>query len=488
MKTFTAMDPSASDSTTAPPAVAPKAGISTEPMIPIHLAGISTEPMISIHPREARGVVSVPGFELVEHVVNQEQPGRLPALLAEPTKSDKLQASPRGRVLPSCVYYTVVMFDSWGDGWQGAVLHVGGLTFTLASGSYGTAVACLDPGTTYAPYACGDSYPSEVSWSVGGVSGGASASCGSTTSPGSFTTTLAPTPVPTPSCVEYTVEKSAVNGSSGWYGAVLYVGGLTFTLASGSTGTAVACLDLGTTYAPYACGVNYFYVSWSVGGVSGGASESCVSTTSPGSFTATLAPTPMPTLTPMPTWLPTPAPTLAPTLTLMPTYVPTLVPTPEPTYVPTPMPTLTPGPSVSKPPTPAPFAPTAVTTGAQAQAAIDAGAPLVALANDLLLGASISIVGAIVVELDGQGFALDGQRAVRCLYVEAASVTIVDMTIRGGYDDYGGGLYARNAFVVMRRVAVVNNTAWMGGGGGDLAPLHQGRPQRCLGSFEPSSV
>ena len=80
----------------------------------------------AIHPREARGVVNVPGFELAEYVENQEQPGRLPALLAEPTKSDKLQASPRGRVLPSCVDYTVEMFDSYGDGWQGAVLHAKG--------------------------------------------------------------------------------------------------------------------------------------------------------------------------------------------------------------------------------------------------------------------------------------------------------------------------------------------------------------------------
>ena len=54
---------------------------------------------------------------------------------------------------------------------------MGALTFTLPSGSYDTAIACLVPGTTYTPYACGDNYPSEVSWSVGGIYEGASSNC-----------------------------------------------------------------------------------------------------------------------------------------------------------------------------------------------------------------------------------------------------------------------------------------------------------------------
>jgi len=66
----------------------------------------------------------------------------------------------------------------YGDGWDGNILHVGTQTFALPNGyNEGTATACLDPGTTYTPYACDGSYDSEVSWSVGGVSGGADNSC-----------------------------------------------------------------------------------------------------------------------------------------------------------------------------------------------------------------------------------------------------------------------------------------------------------------------
>ena len=67
-----------------------------------------------------------------------------------------------------CVEYAVEMFDSEGDGWNGAVLFVANLTFSLESGSAGTSTACLVPGAAFTPYACGGSYPEEVTWSVGG--------------------------------------------------------------------------------------------------------------------------------------------------------------------------------------------------------------------------------------------------------------------------------------------------------------------------------
>jgi len=87
--------------------------------------------------------------------------------------------------------------QSYGDGWSGNILYVGTFSFTL-SGGYSTSTACLDPGTTYTPYACGGYEDSKVFWSVGGVSGGADDTCSGLES---FTVppvpTLAPTHAPT---------------------------------------------------------------------------------------------------------------------------------------------------------------------------------------------------------------------------------------------------------------------------------------------------
>jgi hypothetical protein len=71
---------------------------------------------------------------------------------------------------------------------------VGTLQFNISSGSYGTDTACLIPGKIYTPYACGGSWHYEVSWSVGGISGGADSSCSGSES---FSATWAPTPIPT---------------------------------------------------------------------------------------------------------------------------------------------------------------------------------------------------------------------------------------------------------------------------------------------------
>ena len=237
---------------------------------------------------------------------------------------------------PTCTEFAVTMSDSYGDSWNGNVLYIGDHTFTLESGSFGTATVCLDAGT-YEPYVCGGSWDSEVSWTVGGVSGGADNSC--VASSGSFNVapitpgptpeptisprpTLGPTqeptqepthslmPIPEPTqeptngpCTEFAVTMSDSYGDS-WNGNVLHIGDHTVTLESGSFGTATVCLSVGS-YEPYVCGGGWdSEVSWTVGGVSGGADDSCVA--SSGSFnvaTNTRGPTPTPTLSLPPTQL-----------------------------------------------------------------------------------------------------------------------------------------------------------------------------------------
>ena len=90
------------------------------------------------------------------------------------------------------------MEDSYGDGWNGTVLHVGDVSLSLDDydTSSVTGTICLKPGV-YTPYCCGGSYDSEVSLSVGGLSGGADDSCVGTA--GSFTVEYSPTPQPTQS-------------------------------------------------------------------------------------------------------------------------------------------------------------------------------------------------------------------------------------------------------------------------------------------------
>ena len=105
---------------------------------------------------------------------------------------------------PWCMDLSIVMSDSYGDGWNGNVLNVGGYTFTVSSGSYASETVCLMPGT-YSPYVCGGIYDNEVSWSIGGLSGSADDLCAATA--GSFsvirptsspTKYVPPTPAPTP--------------------------------------------------------------------------------------------------------------------------------------------------------------------------------------------------------------------------------------------------------------------------------------------------
>lgn len=108
--------------------------------------------------------------------------------------------------------FTVNMVDTWGDGWDGTVLYVDGRTFNIDSGSksFDTDKVCLEPGTYY-PYACGGTYVSEVAWSIGDVSGTATAECPSTIE--GLTPLIVPeppTPAPTTPTPFPTLEPSLV--------------------------------------------------------------------------------------------------------------------------------------------------------------------------------------------------------------------------------------------------------------------------------------
>ena len=73
-------------------------------------------------------------------------------------------------LIPEC--YTVVMYDSYGDGWNGNTFVIADdngfeyLNATISTGSTGTASACLPSGICMTMTCGGGSYTSEVGWSL----------------------------------------------------------------------------------------------------------------------------------------------------------------------------------------------------------------------------------------------------------------------------------------------------------------------------------
>tara|TARA_B100000900_G_scaffold404483_1_gene412899 strand:- start:1667 stop:8599 length:6933 start_codon:yes stop_codon:yes gene_type:complete len=60
---------------------------------------------------------------------------------------------------------TINLIDSFGDGWNGGSLTMGGIDFTIETGSAATADLCLDDGTYDVVIGQG-SYPGEMSWNI----------------------------------------------------------------------------------------------------------------------------------------------------------------------------------------------------------------------------------------------------------------------------------------------------------------------------------
>jgi hypothetical protein len=129
------------------------------------------------------------------------QPSLLPTHLpteAPTNGTDKPSAAPTLTLADNCIDHSIVMLDSYGDGWSGTTLHVGGYNFTFSSGYKHVKSVCLYIGKTFSPYTCGGTYLSEVSWRIktsnGTVASGAGAPCKANTS---FVVTAVPTSVPT---------------------------------------------------------------------------------------------------------------------------------------------------------------------------------------------------------------------------------------------------------------------------------------------------
>jgi hypothetical protein len=160
------------------------------------------------------------------------------------------------------------------------------------------------------------------------------------------------------------------------------------------------------------------------------------------------SPTPQP-FTTNSSYLPTPAPS-------HPTPPPTLQP--SNTLVPTPLPI--PWPTVSATPE------NVVYTQNRLQSLISSYTSLI-LGADIYLTSHISIYGIYSLLIDGDGYKIDGQNSVRCLYVAGVSTNIylTNLVITNGNSYYGGGLLVMtDCFVSLSNSSIVANSGTYGGG------------------------
>ena len=125
--------------------------------------------------------------------------------------------------------YTLNMIDSYGDGWNGGIISVGGTEYTIEDGATGTADIVCEPFTCDYDVTMtdGGSYPGEISWSIADADGtvvlsGDADSAGLTLS--------------VPEGAVYTLTLSDSYGD-GWNGGILNIGGTEYTIDDGSTAT-----------------------------------------------------------------------------------------------------------------------------------------------------------------------------------------------------------------------------------------------------------
>lgn len=84
---------------------------------------------------------------------------------------------------------------------------------------------------------------------------------------------------------------------------------------------------------------------------------------------------------------------------------------------------------------------------------------VVELGSSIQLSETMQISERNSLTINGNGFAIDENYIVRCLWINSSVVYLNDLTISRGYAYDGGGLYAMQSLVYMARCTVVNNAA-----------------------------
>ena len=149
---------------------------------------------------------------------------------------------------------TIDMYDSYGDGWNGNVLSIGDLSFTLETGSEGSGSIGEGCGDIVDEiYGCMDSMALNYNWEATMDDG----SC----------------EYESVDCDYELLTVSMVDEyGDGWNGAELTISGQTVTLESGSDGLATVCVDMSVCNSiEVSSGQWPSEVYWSIGELDGGA-------------------------------------------------------------------------------------------------------------------------------------------------------------------------------------------------------------------------
>jgi len=130
--------------------------------------------------------------------------------------------------------YTITMTDSWGDGWNGGSLNVGGTDYTMdGSESVIEVGTCPVPCENVTVTCDGGSWQAEVGWTITDADGNIVAEGGA---PFAGDVCLA-----ADGCFDISMTDSY---GDGWNGNVLNIGGATFGLETGSEGSDSFCMPI----------------------------------------------------------------------------------------------------------------------------------------------------------------------------------------------------------------------------------------------------
>ena len=124
--------------------------------------------------------------------------------------------------------YTLNMADSYGDGWNGGILTVGGVSYTMDGSSATEDISCTPDCSYDVQMTNPGSYPGEITWLITDFDGNEVASG---TGGDDSITTLAMSFGDT-----YTLYMADSYGD-GWNGGILTVNGVEYTIEAGSSGT-----------------------------------------------------------------------------------------------------------------------------------------------------------------------------------------------------------------------------------------------------------
>ena len=91
---------------------------------------------------------------------------------------------------------------------------------------------------------------------------------------------------------------------------------------------------------------------------------------------------------------------------------------------------------------------------------------MIELGSTIILLETVTISERDSLTINGNGFAIDGDFSVRCLWINSSVVYLNELTVSNCYSNYnGGGLFVEYSFISMTGCVIIGNIASECGGG-----------------------